>query len=175
LLEPADAFPRLGRVLAGTAPHVAILALDPGRFAAQAGPAVRALLGSRPAAHEPAKPAEDTQAGPLAALKSAASAEDRAALVRAYVHQETARVLGFSASALDVDTPLSALGFDSLMAVQLRNRVESDLALTLPLTEILGGPTVKQLTQSIGVRLSDTVERPTEPATGAPATEEGSI
>jgi hypothetical protein len=37
------------------------------------------------------------------------------------------------------------LGFDSLMAVELRNRVEADLEISLPLVDLLQGPSVAQL------------------------------
>ena len=37
------------------------------------------------------------------------------------------------------------LGFDSLMAVELRTRVEADLGITLPLVDLLQGPSVAQL------------------------------
>ncbi|MGC3998933.1 MAG: SDR family NAD(P)-dependent oxidoreductase [Anaeromyxobacter sp.] len=174
LLHPDEAFPRLGRALAGSAPHVAILSLDPGLFAAQAGPAVRALLGTPAEAAAPAAPAAAKAAGPLPALRAASGGAERLALLRAYVHHESARVLGFNASALDPETPLSALGFDSLMAVQLRNRVEADLALKLPLAELLGGPTVSQLTAAIAARWEAAGDG-AAPAAAEPTYEEGSL
>ena len=41
--------------------------------------------------------------------------------------------------------PLTKLGIDSLMAVELKNRVEVDLGLTIPVTALLQGPSLAQL------------------------------
>jgi aryl carrier-like protein len=152
-LDPGAALEALERALVGAAPHVAVLAADPARLAAEAGPAVRALLGAPAAAARPAPAAEATDA--LAALRAATSAGpgERLALLRPYVHEQAARVLGFSSTALDVATPLSALGLDSLMAVQLKNRLLADLAVELPMAELLAGPTVAELSEGLAARL----------------------
>jgi acyl carrier protein len=50
-----------------------------------------------------------------------------------------------SAEALDPAVPLTSLGFDSLMAVQLKNRIESDLGVVVPMIQFLQGPSVDQL------------------------------
>ena len=44
--------------------------------------------------------------------------------------------------------PLTKLGIDSLMAVELKNRVEIDLELTIPVTALLQGPSLAQLSAS---------------------------
>ena len=62
-----------------------------------------------------------------------AQPEEREEIVQTYMREQVARVLGASASKLDADRPLNELGLDSLMGVELRNRVEGDLALSLPM------------------------------------------
>jgi acyl carrier protein len=94
------------------------------------------------------------------------------------VRNEAARVLGLNPTSLDANTPLSTLGFDSLMAVQLRNRVEAALRLQLPLVELLGGPTVAKVALAVASRLEATaVDTPTGTTTEAAAAawEEGSL
>ncbi len=78
-------------------------------------------------------------------LAEAADPESRALALRAYLHTEAARVLGFVPSKLDPEAPLSSFGFDSLMAVQLKNRIEADLGLVIPMIQFLQGPSVEQL------------------------------
>jgi acyl carrier protein len=54
-------------------------------------------------------------------------------------------VLGLGADKLDTAAPLSSLGFDSLMAVQLKNRIETDLSVLVPMVQFIQGPSVDQL------------------------------
>ena len=61
-----------------------------------------------------------------------ACAEDRPALVDRLLRDKSARLLGVAPERLDSDTPLLDLGLDSLMAVELRNWIESQLEVDLP-------------------------------------------
>ena len=45
----------------------------------------------------------------------------------AFLRDKVARVLGASAAKVEIDTPLTELGLDSLMAVELRNWIEGEL------------------------------------------------
>lgn len=54
-------------------------------------------------------------------------------------------MFGIEASQVDRDTALLYLGLDSLMAVELMNRLESELHLSIPMGSILSGPNVRQL------------------------------
>jgi acyl carrier protein len=53
------------------------------------------------------------------------------------------------ADGLDLAVPLSSLGFDSLMAVQLKNQIENDLGAVVSMIQFLQGPSVDQLTPAI--------------------------
>jgi NAD(P)-dependent dehydrogenase (short-subunit alcohol dehydrogenase family) len=82
----------------------------------------------------------------------------RARTVQTYLHAEAARVLGFVPARLDPTAPLSSFGFDSLMAVQLKNRIEADLGLVVPMIQFLQGPSIEQLVPV----LLDAAKSPTE-------------
>ena len=58
---------------------------------------------------------------------------------------------------IDDQTPLTDLGLDSLMAVEIKNRLQHDLAVDLPLVQLLEGPSISQLTASLlaAIKLSD--------------------
>lgn len=58
-------------------------------------------------------------------------------------------------AALDPDEPFSELGLDSLMAVELRNRLNAELGLTHPLevTAVFDHPSVTALTGELARRL----------------------
>ena len=64
---------------------------------------------------------------------------------RQYLRLRVAQTLGMNVDRLDAATPLSTMGFDSLMAVQLKNRIETDLALAVPMIRFLQGPSVDEL------------------------------
>jgi amino acid adenylation domain-containing protein/non-ribosomal peptide synthase protein (TIGR01720 family) len=74
---------------------------------------------------------------------------DRPEALLAYVRDEVARVLGLDPALLDARQPLSEVGLDSLMAVQLRNQVLADLGTDLPLRTILGGATIGELARYV--------------------------
>lgn len=104
---------------------------------------------------------------PDRAVLVAASPFERRALVEGYLRQELARLLGASLSDEDLDMPVQSLGLDSLMAIQVRNRVEMSLGVALSLVDFLKGLRVRQLVENILDQLSaepariETVERTT--------------
>jgi NAD(P)-dependent dehydrogenase (short-subunit alcohol dehydrogenase family)/acyl carrier protein len=76
---------------------------------------------------------------------SAAAAEDQHSMLETYLREQLARVLGSSLSDVDIDQPLSNLGIDSLMAVELRTRIQTDLRVVVPIASVLAGPTLRQM------------------------------
>ena len=79
----------------------------------------------------------------------AAEPAARPGLLQSYLSDQVARVLGLSASRLDVEQPLSNLGLDSLMAVELKNRIAVDLGVNVPMVKFLQGPSVVQAATQI--------------------------
>jgi acyl transferase domain-containing protein/acyl carrier protein len=75
----------------------------------------------------------------------AAEPEERRSLVEGFLVEQIARVLKCSPSRVDTHEPLGRLGIDSLMAVELKNRVEANLETPLPVTALLQGPSLSQL------------------------------
>ena len=63
----------------------------------------------------------------------------RGELLQTYVKEQVARVLGLSPPQLDIEQPLTNLGLDSLMAVELKNRIFSDLGINVPMVRFLQG------------------------------------
>jgi acyl carrier protein len=66
-------------------------------------------------------------------------------LLESYLGEQVARVLGLATSQLDLQQPLNNLGLDSLMAVELKNLIESDLGVAVSVTNFLQGSSVAQL------------------------------
>jgi acyl transferase domain-containing protein/acyl carrier protein len=66
-----------------------------------------------------------------------------------YLSAQIARVLGHTSLKLDAHQPLNRLGIDSLMAVELKNRIGSDLDVITPVTTFLQGVTFEGLIAQI--------------------------
>ena len=60
-----------------------------------------------------------------------------------------AAVLRLPLEKFTLDQPLLTLGMDSLVAVELRSRLEADLGLAVPMALFLQDPTVRELTQKL--------------------------
>ncbi len=116
------------------------------------------------------------QSGSLNARLLAAAPEQRLGLMTTFIAEQIASVFGISSDKVELETPLTQLGLDSLMAIELKNRLEKETAVTLPMNEILSGPTLTQLAGSL-LRLleGNSVEKdadeiqPTAPSEIAPS------
>ncbi|HKR11689.1 MAG TPA: acyl carrier protein, partial [Pyrinomonadaceae bacterium] len=95
-----------------------------------------------------------------AALLNAGPSE-RQRLLGDYLQGIIARRLGVSASALDVTSTFIVLGLDSLMMLEIRNRIVDDLGLIIPPVKFIENPSVAQLTTAAYERWLE-VNGPTE-------------
>jgi myxalamid-type polyketide synthase MxaE and MxaD len=82
--------------------------------------------------------------GEKRSLLLAAEPAKRLQSLQSYLTALVARVLGLSASKLDAQQPLSNLGLDSLMAVEVKNRIAVDLGVNVPMVTFLSGPSIEQ-------------------------------
>lgn len=83
------------------------------------------------------------------ALLQDSAGEGRLARVYEYVKLCVGGLLGVTEQDLDHDKRISQLGFDSLMAVQLKNRLEKELGVVVPMAALLSGPTIDDLTATV--------------------------
>jgi acyl transferase domain-containing protein/acyl carrier protein len=99
----------------------------------------------------------------------AAEPAERRQLLQSYLSEQVARVLGLSPSKLDVQQPLSNLGLDSLMAVELKNRIAVDLKVNVPVVKFLQGFSVDQAVTQVLDQLAAEAVNPTTPLAPAVA------
>jgi myxalamid-type polyketide synthase MxaE and MxaD len=97
----------------------------------------------------------------LAQRFRAAAADERDDLVERTVRRLVCRVLKLPEARLDATQPFGNLGLDSLMAIELRNRLEVELGVKLAASTAWNYPTLQELTAFARQRL--------EPGEDAPA------
>jgi acyl transferase domain-containing protein/acyl carrier protein len=147
-LEPARALRELATAMARDAAVLAVAKLDLTRFssAMQARGRLPLLEGLEPAS-EPATRASSAVLEPF--FHRLPAREWRPALL-ARVREHLAAVLGIERPELvPTDRGLFSLGLDSLLAVELRTRLEAELSRKLPPTLTLDAPTAEALTDAL--------------------------
>lgn len=163
-LPPERALLALERALGLGAPQVAVMDADWALLAAQGGNA-HGLKVDGLAAPAPAR-------GPdLKAELRDAAPEERYGLLAGFIWGRLAAMLGLDAELpLQARRPLTEVGLDSLLAVELRNQLGRALGLTLSATLFFDYPTVDALvTYLLDTVLDLGVARPAVPAAAAPA------
>jgi myxalamid-type polyketide synthase MxaE and MxaD len=101
--------------------------------------------------------------GLTSAALLAAEPGERHQLLQSYLSEQVARVLGLAASKLDPQQPLSNLGLDSLMAVELKNRIAVDLGVKVPVVKFLQGFSVAEAVTQVLDQLTAEGSDPSAP------------
>lgn len=131
----------LFHLLDGDRPHVAVAAIDWTRFL---------RLGHAPMLEAFApRAAAPSRSDAIERIRSAAP-EQQAELFEELLATELARVLEYgSAEDVDRDKKFTHMGMDSLLAVDLKNRLESALGESLPATTLFDHPTISALAEHL--------------------------
>jgi SAM-dependent methyltransferase/NAD(P)-dependent dehydrogenase (short-subunit alcohol dehydrogenase family)/acyl carrier protein len=174
-MHNADALDALGRLLASNATRGIVAAVDWVQLKAmhearRARPFLRHVgnttLRAGPSARATAAASGDGQTLALMLrLQSHAPAARRDVLID-FVQAQVAAVLALpDHSALALTTGLFDLGMDSLMAVELKRRLEAGVGRALPSTLTFNYPNVGALAAFLDSQLAVTVAQPTSPGT----------
>lgn len=98
-----------------------------------------------------------------------ASPDRQLAMVEDFLVAQIAAVFGSEADILDRDVPVTRLGLDSLMAIELLHRIESSLGIPFPMGAILSGPSIHELAASVLRSIQLTLPAEVESAEGTEA------
>ncbi len=155
--QGADAF---GQLLSFGGSQIGVMALNVRQWRqSYAKAAGMPLLAELMQAEEEGATAGASGTSVRAAL-IAAEPGQRIGLLESHVREQLGQVLRLAPSRIDARTPFRSLGIDSLMALELRNRLESSLGLTLSATLVWNYPTITALAPF----LADTLRLPVEAA-----------
>ncbi len=168
-IAPADGLRALAAALQLDTPRLAVVPIDWSVLAAQFPhgrvPAMsRDLLAGERTARQRSRDAAGARGGERddALLRAVAAAEGPAQqeLLLGYSRALAARVLRLPPEKVDAERPLSELGLDSLMAVEVRHRVRGELGVDLPVVRVMEGLTAASLAEELATRLAATHPAP---------------
>jgi acyl carrier protein len=182
-LSPREGLRALERLLAADAPQVAVMAVDWPQFYK-----LYPALARMPLLEEfgdegpfPAAPAVKGE-GLKLDLLSSASPDERLRLLTEDLRERVARVMEIPPTALDINQPLTSLGIDSLMAIELKNEAEDEFGVSIPVVNFLQGDSLAQLAGYLAGRLAGgptasgvNAESPAAEAVAEAAWEEGEV
>ncbi|MFJ6662139.1 SDR family NAD(P)-dependent oxidoreductase, partial [Streptomyces sp. NPDC091377] len=163
-LDPLTAVAALAETVRGRETHLTVADIDWSTFALaftsrRPSPLLAELPDVRQVLAESADRATSAAAdrradadpgGQLRARLTGLSSEDRHRVLLELVRTQVADVLGHSSlDGVRPAKPFNSLGFDSLTAVELRNRVNAETGLSLPTTVIFDHPTPDALAECL--------------------------
>ncbi len=73
----------------------------------------------------------------------------RQTLLRVYLQEQAARIMRVPAAQIDPQQPLNSFGLDSMMAVELKYAIETELHISLPIENLLQGASLDELVTQI--------------------------
>ncbi len=177
--SPAQGLEILGRLMtAEGVAQIGVVAADWSTFASEFAkrgipPFFSTVVASAIERTRTMRPSKASAAEPGVDLKQQlerAPAHKRRALLAAHVETSAVRVLGLrQGHVVDRKWPLSELGLDSLMAVELRNTLGAALGRPLPATLLFDYPTIDALTDFLAPSLQ--IESGSRPETTADSTD----
>ncbi len=76
-------------------------------------------------------------------------------LLESMLSEQVSKVLRTSAAKLDIEQPLTNMGLDSLMAVELSSRFKRELGVVVSQVTLLRGPSITQLAKQMNEQLTE--------------------
>ncbi len=165
-MDAPDACAALGRLMASGRAEMAVMPVDAARLARTeradrpilselVAPARTAAASSSTAGATPASLADELNAAPPARRRQMAEQQ---------IQRHLAAVLRIPVEKIDPARPFGTLGLESLLAMELRNRLERAAGMRLPTTAIWNHPTVRALAAYMAGRLGVALDGAPAPA-----------
>ncbi|MDI1477095.1 type I polyketide synthase [Polyangium sp. y55x31] len=164
-MTPEEGNTLFGRLLEHPRPEVGLLRFDVRQWL-EFYPHMAAMPFLSELLAEKGSVASSVKAGGLRDALDRAGAAERAAMVEAHLREQLGRVLRLEPARIDTRTPFTSFGMDSLMSLELRNRIEASLGLKLSAALLFTYPTAEALAAHLLERLA-----PAPPASAEGAAE----
>ncbi len=143
-LEPEDGLEVFGRLMGIPHAQVIVSGLNASEWqSAHPASAHSSLFNGLAGQIE--KSASAAESSIRASILAAEPGRQRRSVLENFIQAQAAAVLRLPPARVDVQKPLRSLGLDSLMGIEFRNRLESNLDVTLSATLVWNYPTVSDL------------------------------
>lgn len=156
-LVPRTAFDLLERVLKSGAIHINLMDVDWNRMLGQFPGGVPRFLADHQTSGGEANAGRGNRDQALCGALAQSSEADRLAQITRVIAETLAAVVGKDADVIDPEEPLSSLGLDSLMGVELRSKLEIRLGIEIPMASLFEEPTVASLARVAAEAFTETL------------------
>ncbi|NES83052.1 MAG: hypothetical protein F6K10_17510 [Moorea sp. SIO2B7] len=136
-IEPEQGMQALGSLLSGSQSQVGVFPINWSRFVSQLPsgqkiPFLSALISS-------------TKNEQLLEQLKAAPPEQGEKILIDYLKNKISTILGINAAKIKIKQPLTSMGFDSLMAGELRNFIQREIEFDIPMKIIISGISIIEI------------------------------
>jgi malonyl CoA-acyl carrier protein transacylase len=100
-----------------------------------------------------AKSVEENQNYQILEQLNLASDGEQEKLLTSYLQRKIAHIMGMTVSQIELEKSLTMMGLDSLMAVELRNQIQTELGADIPATRFMEGITIELLATEVKEQL----------------------
>jgi natural product biosynthesis luciferase-like monooxygenase protein len=153
-LKPEQARTAFNRILWDSAVQVAVLNVDWSRFLKFASTVrMPPMLSEFAAAHANQSRSDTLDAGRLRTQLASLSRAEGERFLCDYFTQRLADALKLPASEIEPGQPLTSLGFDSLMAIEVKTAIEMQLGVSVPLVTLLQGASIAHVVAGVMQKL----------------------
>jgi acyl transferase domain-containing protein/acyl carrier protein len=163
-LRTSEALDVLERLIGSDRSHGVVMRFDPDRWArgsSEGSSMLVSLIGD----------ADESGGAPVGLrerLHAAPAGVRRRAVMEEAVCEQLAPVVRSTPERIDRTRPLEAMGVDSLMALEFRNRLETESGIKLSATLVFNYPTVAAIAEYVAVRMGVALDRTAADADTAP-------
>lgn len=144
MIAPDEGMRMLQQMLrSARSPQMAAMPLVRSRLPSNLGPFFSALVSAAPARSQAAAP---TASADILQRLGQAAAGGRLAMLADFLSDQVVKVLALGSSyQVDPQRSLMEMGMDSLMAMELRNRIQSAVKVRVAVADLLEGPSITKL------------------------------
>jgi acyl transferase domain-containing protein len=160
-IPPKQGLDALGRLLGAGAAQVAVMPFNVRRWREMVPAAAEMPLFSELVDR---RESDGQASSKFRAELLPAAPGDRRSMLEEHLREQVAQVLRTSPSRISAATPFNSMGLDSLMGLELRNRLELSLGVGLPVTLVWSHPTIAALTPHLAAKMGVSLEEELKPA-----------